>query len=365
MEAFEILIVGAGQAGLAAGFHLRQRGVSFTLIEGRGRIGDSWRERYDSLVLFSSRAYSALPGLALTGDPSGYPGKNEIADYLEHYARMMRLPVIMNARLTSLEQRDHTFVAAIENGQRIRATSVIIATGPFQKPLVPAFARDLNPAVAQLTGATYRRPEQLPAGRVLVVGDGATGRQVSRELTATHEVWLATGKFRLVVPQRFLGRDIIACFETTGALRADKESWHGRFVQLFDPIPGWSLRLPALRRAGVRVVRRAVQAEDRAVEFADGSAATFDAVIWAIGYHDDSSWLQIPEAVDQRGNYIQNRGVSPVPGLFHIGREWQNNRASALLTGVGNDAVAIANQSLEFVQSHRPQPNEQPAEPFP
>ena len=353
MDAVDILIVGAGQAGLAAGYYLSQRGVSFNLIDGKNRIGDSWRERYDSLVLFSSRAYSALPGLPLTGDPTGYPGKDEIADYLEHYARMMRLPVMMNARLASLEHRGDTFFATIESGERIQATSVIIATGPFQKPLVPSFAGNLNPTVVQLTGATYRRLDQLPAGRVLVVGDGPTGRQVSRELTATHEVWLARGKFRLVVPQRFLGRDIIACFETTGALRADKDSWHGRFVQLFDPIPGWNLRLSALRRAGVRVVRRAVEAEDRCIRFADGSSATFDAVIWAIGYRDDASWLHFPEAVDPRGNYLEERGVSPVPGLFHLGREWQNNRASALLTGVGNDAAAIAHQAIEFVQAHK------------
>ncbi len=349
METVDVLVIGAGQAGLAVSYFLSQRGVSFHLLDGKSRIGDSWRERYDSLVLFSSRKYSALPELALTGDPTGYPGKDEVADYLEHYARIMRIPVITNARVNSLERGADRFFAVTENGKRTEATSVIIATGPFQKPLVPAFASKLNPAVVQLTAATYRAPEQLRRGRVLVVGDGATGRQVCRELAATHEVWLSRGKFRLVVPQRFFGRDIIACFETTGALRADKESWHGRFVQLFDPIPGWNLRLSALRRIGVTVVRRAIDAEDRCIRFAEGSSENFDAVIWAIGYRDDASWLHIPEAVDARGNYIQERGVSPVPGLFHIGREWQNNRASALLAGVGNDAAEIAAQAVEFV----------------
>ncbi|MDQ6705318.1 MAG: hypothetical protein M3Z85_05055, partial [Acidobacteriota bacterium] len=219
------------------------------------------------------------------------------------------------------------------------------------------------------SGATYRRPEQLPSGRVLVVGDGATGRQLAAELAATHEVWLSAGGLRLIVPQRFLGRDIIAWFETTGALRDDKESLHGRFVRLFDPIPGWKLRRSVLRRAGVKIVRRVVDASDRTIFFSDGKSQTFDAVIWAIGYHDDSSWLHIPEAVGRHGNYLENRGVSPVTGLFHTGRNWQNNRASALLAGAGNDAADIAACAVEFVQSLQvrgaPQPNELPPGQFP
>ncbi len=350
-EELDILVIGAGQAGLAAGYFLHQRGVSFAVLDEHDRIGDSWRKRYDSLVLFSSRAYSALPGLRLTGDPAGYPGKDEIADYLEHYARIMRLPVRMNESVTSLEGRGDAFLARTSSGKEIAATSVIVATGPYQKPIIPAFADKLSRDVAQLNGATYHHPEQLRSGRVLIVGDGPTGRQLSIELAATHEVWLSAGKFRLVVPQRFLGRDIIAWFETTGALRDDKESLHGRFVKLFDPIPGWNLRLSVLRRAGAKIVRRAVNADGRAVTFADGKSQIFDAVIWVIGYRDDSSWLHIPEAVTSRGNYAENRGISLVAGLFHIGRNWQNNRASALLAGIGNDAAGIAAQAVEFVRS--------------
>lgn len=346
----DVLVIGASQAGLATGYFLRQRGVSFALIDRHGRIGDAWRKRYDSLVLFSSRAYSALPGLPLSGDPAGYPGKDELADYLEHYARLMRLPVRLNEGVVSLE-RHSAFLAHTTTGERITASAVIIATGPFQKPSVPSFAGKLREEVMQFTAASYRGPAELPRGRVLVVGDGATGRQVSAELAATHEVWLSAGKFRVIVPQRFLGRDIIACFDTTGALRADKQSLHGRFVQLFDPIPDWNLRRAALRRLGVKTVLRAINAEGREVHFADGLSEAFEAVIWAIGYHDDSSWLHIPEAHDLKGRYIEDRGVSPVPGLFHIGRNWQNNRASALLAGVGNDAAGIADQAVAFMHS--------------
>lgn len=346
-----ILVVGAGQAGLAVAYFLKQRGIPFALLDAHQRVGDSWRERYDSLVLFSSRAYSALPGLPLTGDPVGYAGKDEIADYLEHYSRVMQLPLRMGDGVASLKRTGGIFCARSSSGAEITASSVIIATGPFQKPNVPAFAAELSADVAQYTGASYQNPRQIPSGRVLVVGDGPTGRQVTAELAATHEVWLSRGGFRVIVPQRFLGRDIIACFETTGALRADKKSLHGRFVQLFDPIPGWNLRLSVLRRAGAKIASRAVAGNGRSVSFKDGRSETFDAVIWALGYHDDSSWLHIPEAVDAHGNYLEERGVSPVPGLFHVGRNWQNNRASALLTGAGNDAADIAARAVQFVQS--------------
>ncbi len=119
----------------------------------------------------------------------------------------------------------------------------------------------------------------------------------------------------------------------------DKESLHGRFVRLFDPIPGWKLRRSVLRRAGVKIARRVVDVSDRTILFRKGKSQTFDAVIRAIGHHDDSSWLQIREAVGPRGNCLENRGVSPVPGLFHTGRNWQSNRVSALLTGAGHDAA--------------------------
>ncbi|HSH39964.1 MAG TPA: NAD(P)/FAD-dependent oxidoreductase [Chthoniobacterales bacterium] len=350
-DATDVLVIGAGQAGLAIGYWLRGAGASFVLLDGHRRVGDSWRERYDSLVLFSSRAYSALPGLPVPGEPAGYPTKDEIADYLEEYALVFDLPTVMNERVSSLEQTQSGFVAHTQGDARLGAVCVIVAAGPFQRPIIPAFAKKLSADVLQFDATTYRRPEQIPSGSVLVVGDGATGRQVSAELVRTHETLLCVGSTRLVVPQRFLGRDIIACFETTGALRDDKESLHGRFVQLFDPIPGWHLRRAALRRSGVKIVPRATDANSRTVVFANGRSKAVDAVIWAIGYHDDSSWLGVPRTVDPKGNYVDARGVSPVPGLFHIGRDWQNNRASALLTGVGNDARDIAAKALEFVRS--------------
>lgn len=349
----DILVLGSGQAGLAVAYFLRETGLTFILLDGQRRLGDSWRQRYDSLTLFSSRAFSALPGMPMPGDPTGYPTKDEVAAYLEEYGRKLALPLLLDERVTRLDRADGGFLAQTQRGARVEAASVIVATGPFQIPTVPAFAEKLSPGVTQFTGASYRRPAQIPAGPVLVVGDGPTGRQVAVELAASHDVSLSTGRMRLLVPQRFLGWDIMRCFEATGALRADKESLHGRFVHLFDPVPGLDLLRPVLRRRGIQIVSRAVDASDRQVCFADGSEREFSTVIWALGYRDDASWLRIPGAVDGRGSYVEERGISPVPGLYHVGRSWQNSRASALITGAGHDAEVVAAKAVAFARSSR------------
>jgi putative flavoprotein involved in K+ transport len=164
-----------------------------------------WRLRYDSLELFSPRSYSALPGLPLAGDPEADPAKDEIAEYLERYARTFDLPVILGEGIARLVRRGGGFRVYTSTGQRVDAAAVIVAAGAFQQPIVPGFAEKLAPQLSQFTASSYRRPAQLPGGHVLVVGDGATGRHVSREPTATHEVYLSAGRPRWIVPQRLLG----------------------------------------------------------------------------------------------------------------------------------------------------------------
>jgi putative flavoprotein involved in K+ transport len=308
--------------------------------------------------LFSTRAYSALPGLPLPGDPEGYPTKDEMADYLERYAQIFHLPVHPAEGIARLERSERRFVAQTTHGQCVEAIAVIIATGAFQQPIVPAFASKLAPDVVQLTAATYRRPAQLPPGRVLVVGDGATGRQIASELAATHAVTLSTGKPWQVVPQRVLGHDSMWWFDKLGALHADKATRFGRWVRAHDAIPGWHLRHAALRRQGVQIVPRTVDGLDKQVWLADGTTATVDALLWTMGYRDEASWLHIPGAVDARGHFREERGIAPVPGLFYVGRSWQNNRASALLYGVGRDVATIVDRvrhDLRTTPRHGPE----------
>jgi putative flavoprotein involved in K+ transport len=177
---------------------------------------------------------------------------------------------------------------------------------------------------------------------VLVAGDGATGRQLALELAAEHEVWLATGSRRVVTAQRVLGRDQLWWSDKLGLLRAPRTTAVGRLVRRLDAFPGSHLRLRQLRRHGVRVMGRVVGAKGAHALFADGRSVEVDGVVWAIGYRERNGWLEVPAAKDASGGFIERRGVSPVPGLYFVGREWQWTRGSALLCGVSRDAAHVA-----------------------
>jgi putative flavoprotein involved in K+ transport len=337
----DVLVIGAGQAGLAMAYQLRSTGLQFGVVDGHSRVGDSWRQRYDSLVLFTPRSYSALPGLAVAGDPNGYPTKDEIADYLESYAAHFALPIQLNAGVRSLDQVDGKFRAMTTENLEIEARAVVIASGAFQVPRIPALSAALSPDVCQLTAISYRNPSQMPTGTVLVVGDGATGRQIALELAATRKVLLATGRSRRVTPERVLGRSVFWWLDHLGVLRAGRETRIGRQMMAGDPFPGRGLALPRLRKADVAVVPRLAAGDGKTVRFASGGVADIDALVWATGYRDDSEWVGIPAAKSPDGSFVESRGVSPVPGLYFVGRSWQWTRGSALLTGVDADAAYV------------------------
>jgi putative flavoprotein involved in K+ transport len=337
----DVLIIGGGQAGLAMGYYLKETPFRYRIAERHARVGDSWRKRYASLVLFTPRAYSALPGLAVPGDPEGFPTKDEMADYLQTYADHFELPVTPETGIGRLERADGGFRATTEAGGPIDTRAVVLATGAFQRPAIPPISKGLSEEVRQLAPEDYESPSQLSPGRVLVVGDGATGRQIALELTANHEVLLAVGSPRRVSPDRILGRSVFWWMDKLGVSRAPRESPIGRYLMKADPFPGKRLELDKLRQRGVDVVGRVVQAEGKKVASADGETAEVDAVVWATGYRDDVDWVEIPEVKDAQGNFMHYRGVSPLPYLCFVGRSWQWTRGSALFAGVGEDAAYL------------------------
>ena len=338
----DILVIGAGQAGLALGFHLRKTPFRFQIVDRNVRVGDSWRKRFESLVLFTPRAYSALPGLAVPGDPDGYPTKDELAAYLEMYVNHFDLPVVLGLGIRRLERADGGFRAITDTGQPIDCRVVVLATGAFQRPAILAISKQLSQEVLQLSTEDYKAPGQLPPGRVLVVGDGATGREIALELAASHHVLLATGHHRRVSPDRILGKSVFWWMDKLGILRASRESAIGRYLMKTDPFPGKALELGRLREQGAVVVGRIVRAVGTKVAFASGESTEIDAVLWATGYRDDTDWVAIPEVKDERGRFVHQRGISPIPNLYFIGRSWQWTRGSALLVGVGADAAYLA-----------------------
>ena len=346
----DVLIIGGGQAGLAMGFHLKDTSFRYRIVERYPRVGDSWRNRYASLVLFTPRAYSALPGLPVPGNPEGYPTKEEMADYLENYAERFELPVASGTGIRRLERVDGGFRATTDAGELIDSRAVVLATGAFQRPAIPPVSKGLSDEVVQLAPEDYKTPGQLSAGRVLVVGDGATGRQIALELTANHEVLLAAGRPRRVGRDRILGKSAFWWLDKLGVIRASRESRIGRFLMEADPFPGKHLELDELRQRGVEVVGRVVEAEGKKVAFADGKAAEVDAVVWATGYKDDTDWVAIPEAKDAQGNFMHYRGISPLPYLCFVGRSWQWTRGSALFAGVGEDAAYLADHLVDIFE---------------
>jgi putative flavoprotein involved in K+ transport len=337
----EVAVVGAGQAGLAVGRFLALQGRDFVILDAGAAIGSAWRERWDSLVLFTPRRYSALPDLAFPGDPDGYPTRDEVVRYLEQYVSTFDLPVELDSRVLALTRADDGFVLELEDGAVV-ADQVVVATGPFQQPRTAAFADELAAAVLQLHSAAYRRPSDVPAGRVVVVGGGNTGYQIAQELSATHDVTLAIGSGQTPLPQRLLGRDLFWWLTRLGLLGKTADSRLGRRLRRRDTLIGSRRR--ALARRGVKIRPRAVGAAGRTLRFADGTEQETDAVIWATGYRSDYSWIRLPAAFDSDGHPRHRRGVTDVGGLYFVGLAWQHTRGSALLGWVGDDAEFIADE---------------------
>ena len=321
------------------GYFLARQGRRFVILDGADSIGAAWRDRWDSLVLFTPRLYDALPGLAFSGDSDGYPTRDEVIAYLERYAATFDLPVELGSAVTSLTAADGKFVAEV-GGRRIEAGQVVVATGPFQVPHVPALADRLAPEVFQTHSIGYRRPGDLPKGRVLVVGGGNTGFQIAQELSATRSVHLAVGSRQKPLPQRFLGRDLFWWLTKLGLIRKTVDSRLGRRMSNRDFLIGSSPR-EVRRRFGVDLKPRLVGVSGRTAEFADGSKIDVDAVVWATGFRPDHSWIGLPVA-DPDGRLRHRRGVTDVPGLYFLGLTWQNTRGSALLGWVKDDAEFLA-----------------------
>jgi putative flavoprotein involved in K+ transport len=337
----EVAVIGAGQAGLAIGYFLARQGRRFVILEATDAVGAAWRERWDSLLLFTPRRYDALPGLAFPGDPDGYPTRDEVVAYLKQYAARFDLPLELNSAVRSLRYEGGSF--RIEAGGRdVVADQVVVATGPFQRPLTPALAAELAPEVVQMHSAGYRRANDLPEGRVLVVGGGNTGFQIAKELSASHAVELAIGSRQTPLPQKLLGRDLFWWLTKLGLLSKSVDTRLGKRAQSRDTLIGSSAR-ELRRRHRVTIKPRVVAAAGRKIGFADGSEQEFDAVIWATGYRPDHSWLDVP-VVDAAGRLRHRRGVTDVPGLYFLGLSWQHTRGSALLGWVKDDAEFIANK---------------------
>lgn len=338
VDVLDVLVVGAGQAGLSMAWHLARRGVRYLLIDAAPEIGHSWRTRWESLKLFTSARYDGLPGEDFPGAPDSYPAKDEVADYLAGYADRHAFPILTDTRVTRLVPYDGGLAAHTTQGV-VYARSVVVATGPFQVPLMPAIEGSFS--VPAVHSSAYQRPADLPRGRVLVVGGANSGLQIAEELSGTREVVLASGANPPAVPQRLLARDLFWWLTRSGLMDKGTESpLVQRMRDRGDPTIGTSRK--ALRKAGVDLRPRLLGATGRTASFADGSSIDVDAVVWATGFRSDYTWVDAPEVIDDAGVPRHDGGRSlAVPGLWFLGLPWQRTRGSALLGLVQRDAAHL------------------------
>jgi putative flavoprotein involved in K+ transport len=339
-ERTEVIVIGGGQAGLAAGYYLSQAQIPFVIADAEARAGDSWRRRWDSLELFTAARYSALPGLPFPGDPEHFPGKDAVADYLENYARAHELPVRNDSRVTSLERTEDGYSATTGSGE-YQAAQVIVSAGAYQQPRVPPLSGKLGSGVTQMHSASYRNPGQLPGREVLVVGAANSGAQIAEDLAATHRVHLSQGARIPRMPRRLLGQSVHFYGDHLGLIAAPLDSWRGR-TQRGDLLIGTSLRQLS-RRHGVDLHGRTAAARERTVSFEDGTELEVETVIWATGFRPDYSWIRAP-VLDPQGAPVHRRGVTSSPGLFFLGMKNQYSRGSSLIGWVRHDAAFIVEQ---------------------
>jgi putative flavoprotein involved in K+ transport len=348
----DMAVIGGGQAGLAIGYFLRQHSYRFVILERASELAPAWRERWDSLTLFTSRRYSALPGFPFPGDPDGYPTRDEVIVYLERYAETFLLPIELNSEVKKLASgADGRFRLELDR-RTITADQVVVATGPFQTPYVPKLVEKLDGDVFQTHAVGYRRPNEVPEGTVLVVGGGNTGFQIAKELSGPHKVVLSVGTRQKPLPQRVLGRDLFWWLTKARILDKTVDSRLGRKLSTRDTLIGSSPR-ELKKRYGVDVKPRVVGADGRRMRFEDGSELEVDGVIWATGYRPDYAWIKLP-IFDGDGRLRHRRGVTDAPGLYFLGLTWQHTRGSALIGWVKDDAEFIAERIAEYKQSEAP-----------
>lgn len=342
------VVIGGGQAGLATGYHLMKQGLSFVILDANPRVGDAWRNRWDSLRVFTPARYSSLPGLPFPSRPLHYPTKDELADYLEDYAATFELPIRLGVTAERLSRTANGFEIVTSEGPLL-AGNVVVATGPYHRPWIPDFATDLDDRIVQLHSKEYRNPDQLKDGPVLVVGAANSGAEIAMELARDHETWLS-GRHPGNEPTRTGSKPDrlftpIMWFAATRVIKVDNPIGRKVRDQFLDPprgIPLGSVKPKDLDAAGIERVPRTTEARDGYPVLEDGRMLEVSNVIWCTGFEPDFHWIDLPLEM-RNGLPVHDRGiVESCPGLYFMGLLFQYSLSSALIGGVGRDAEYIA-----------------------
>ena len=332
----DVIVVGAGQAGLATGRRLQEAGITFEILEGRNRPAGSWPDYYDSLSVFSPTAYSSLPGLAFPGPPKAYPGRDEVADYLETYAHHFALPVTLRTPVTEVAPQNEAWSVTTADGATRRARAVVVASGTFGAPHRPTIQGAEVFSGKVLHASQYRTPDTFKGGRVVVVGAANSAVQIAGELAEMARPSLAPREPVQYKPQHMLGQDIHFWARVLGLDNSNKLSDQGGAV--LDT--GKYRRAIAAGRPDQR--RMFTRFTPQGVVWADGQEEAVDAVIFATGYRPHVPFLNGLPVWTPAGRLDQTDGVAHrAPGLYFMGQPGLRRFASATLRGVGGDAAVV------------------------
>ncbi len=349
-EAFNTIVIGGGQAGLAAGYFLKKRGVDFVILDENTRTGETWRQRWDNLRLFTPSQNNGLPGMKFPKPDFYFPTKDEAADFLDAYASYFSLPVRYGVKVDAF-QRNEAGYRLSSGDASFHAHNVIVATGAFHTPRIPSNAPELNHGIFQLHSVAYHNPKDVPAQNIVVVGAGNSGAEIALDLAkAGKQVWLA-GRDVGRIPANELGR----------FLGGKPYWWFLRHVMTIDTPLGRRMKANVLSHgnplvrikheeisdAGVEFTARLTGARDGKPLLEDGRTLPAEGIIWATGFRPDYHWINLP-VFDETGRPRHLRGIVPeAPGLYFVGLHFQTGLTSSLLGGVGADAKYITSKIFD------------------
>ena len=346
-ERVGVLVVGAGQAGLSVGYHLKKLGMEFIILEGNARVGDSWRQRWNSLRLFTPNRFNGLDGMPFPGPRYDYPTKDEMADYLESYAAHFQLPVSLGVRVQRL-WREGTRYLVDAGPRQFEADHVVVAMASYQGPRVPAFATELSPDIVQLHSCEYKSLAQLKPGGVLIVGTANSGAEIAMETATVHPTIIAgrdVGQMPFNIRNPWVQRIVMpllfrVVFHRVLTIRTPVGR-KARAKMISAGLPRIRQRRAELDTVGVTWTERVAGVTNGLPRLGDGRTLDVSNVIWCTGYDLGLSWIDLP-IFEANGEPRQKSGfVQGEPGLFFVGQHFQHSPSSTMIHGVGRDASMI------------------------